>query len=79
METGTGRTCVYLRTALELDQAYGFRKFIVVVASLAIREGVLKTLRITREHFAQLCDNLPYRFYEHDSGNLARVRSVRPS
>ena len=74
METGTGKTYVYLRTALELCQTYGLRKFIIVVPSVAIREGVLKTLRITREHFAQLYDNLPYRFYEYDSGNLARVR-----
>ena len=74
METGTGKTYVYLRTALELYQSYGLRKFIVVVPSVAIREGVLKTLRITRNHFAQLYDNVPYRFYEYDSGNLARVR-----
>ena len=40
----------------------------------AIREGVPETLRITREHFAQLYDNVPDRFYRYDSGNLARVR-----
>ncbi len=79
METGTGKTYVYLRTLLELNRAYGFRKFIVVVPSVAIREGVLKTLRITREHFARLYDNVPYRFYEYDSGNLARVRQFAAS
>jgi type III restriction enzyme len=79
METGTGKTYVYLRTALELYQNYGFRKFIVVVPSVAIREGVLKTLRITRDHFAQLYNNLPYRFYQYDSGNLARVRQFATS
>ena len=79
METGTGKTYVYLRTALELFQTYGLRKFIIVVPSVAIREGVLKTLRITGEHFAQLYDNLPYRFYEYDSGNLARVRQFAAS
>ncbi len=79
METGTGKTYVYLRTLLELNRAYGFRKFIVVVPSVAIREGVLKTLRITREHFARLFDNVPYRFYEYDSGNLARVRQFAAS
>ncbi len=79
METGTGKTYVYLRTILELYQAYGFRKFIVVVPSVAIREGVLKTLRITRDHFNRLYDNLPYRFYEYDSGNLARVRQFAAS
>lgn len=74
METGTGKTYVYLRTMLELCKRFGLRKFIIVVPSVAIREGVLKTLQITREHFAQLYDNLPYRFYEYDSGNLAGVR-----
>jgi type III restriction enzyme len=79
METGTGKTYVYLRTALELYQRYGLRKFIVVVPSVAIREGVLKTLEITREHLAQLYENLPYRFYQYDSGNLARVRQFAAS
>jgi type III restriction enzyme len=79
METGTGKTYVYVRTALELNRAYGFRKFIVVVPSVAIREGVLKTLRITRDHFVGLYDNLPYRFYQYDSGNLARVRQFAAS
>ncbi|MBN1248715.1 MAG: DEAD/DEAH box helicase family protein [Anaerolineae bacterium] len=46
METGTGKTYVYLRTLMELHKAYGLRKFIVVVPSVAIREGVLKTLRM---------------------------------
>ena len=79
METGTGKTYVYLRTLLELNRAYGLRKFIVVVPSVAIREGVLKTLRITRDHFARLYDHVPYRFYEYDSGNLARVRQFAAS
>ncbi len=79
METGTGKTYVYLRTALELHQAYGFRKFIIVVPSVAIREGVLKTLRMTREHFARLYGNLPYRFYLYASENLARVRQFAAS
>ncbi len=47
METGTGKTYVYLRTALELNRRYGLRKFIVVVPSVAVREGVIKTLKIT--------------------------------
>jgi type III restriction enzyme len=79
METGTGKTYIYLRTALELHRAYGFRKVIVVVPSVAIREGVLKTLQVTAEHFSRLYDNLPYRFYEYDSGNLARVRQFAAS
>lgn len=74
METGTGKTYVYIRTALELHRRYGFRKFIVVVPSVAIREGVLKTLDVTRSHFRQIFDNVPYRFYEYDSASLAQVR-----
>jgi type III restriction enzyme len=74
METGTGKTYVYLRTALELFKRYGMRKFIVVVPSVAIREGVLKTLRITADHFATLYTNPVYRFYEYDSANLTQVR-----
>lgn len=74
METGTGKTYVYIRTALELYKRYGFRKFIVVVPSVAIREGVLKTLDVTRFHFRQIFDNAPYRFYAYDSASLAQVR-----
>jgi len=61
METGTGKTYVYLRTALELNQRYGMRKFIAVVPSVAIREGVLKTLQVTERHFRELYGNPVYR------------------
>ena len=74
METGTGKTYVYLRTALELHRRYGFRKYIIVVPSVAVREGVLKTLDITRRHFAELFDNTPYRFYAYDSSTLSQLR-----
>ena len=74
METGTGKTYIYLRTALELFRQYGIRKFIVVVPSVAIREGVLKTLQITESHFKELYDNLPYRYYVYDSMKLSQVR-----
>jgi type III restriction enzyme len=74
METGTGKTYVYLRTALELYRCYGLRKFIVVVPSVAIREGVLKTLQITEKHFQELYENLPYHYYIYDSANLTKVR-----
>ena len=74
METGTGKTYVYLRTILELFRCYGLRKFIVVVHSVAVREGVLKTLEITREHLSELYDNIPYRYYAYDSANPAQVR-----
>jgi len=74
METGTGKTYVYLRTALELFRQYGMRKFIVIVPSVAIREGVLKTLKITEKHFANLFGNTPYRYYVYDSSNLSQIR-----
>jgi type III restriction enzyme len=74
METGTGKTYVYLRTALELYRRYGLRKYVVVVPSVAIREGVLKTLQITEKHFHELYDNVPYRYYAYDSANLSQVR-----
>ena len=74
METGTGKTYCYLRTVLELGRKYGFRKFIIVVPSVAIREGVLKTFEITEKHFSQLYGNLPYEYYEYDSTNLSHVR-----
>lgn len=57
METGTGKTYVYLRTIHELNAKYNFKKFIIVVPSLAIKEGVLKNLKITKEHFASLYGN----------------------
>jgi len=54
METGTGKTYVYLRTIYELNAYYGFSKFIIVVPSIAIREGVQKSLEITHEHFQNI-------------------------
>lgn len=74
METGTGKTYVYLRTILELNQKYGFTKFIIVVPSVAIKEGVLKTLDITKEHFKQFYENLPYTYFPYKSDNLVMVR-----
>jgi len=74
METGTGKTYVYIRTILELFRRYGMRKFIVVVPSVAVREGVLKTLKITAKHLKALYGNPVYRYYVYDSGNLSQVR-----
>jgi type III restriction enzyme len=74
METGTGKTYVYLRTAIELYQRYGLRKYIIVVPSVAVREGVLKTLQVTRKHLAGLYAKPPYRYYVYASGKLAQVR-----
>ncbi len=74
METGTGKTYVYLRTILELHSRYGFRKFLVVVPSVAVREGVLKALQMAEQHFRSLYQNPPFRFYAYDSGKLSLVR-----
>ena len=74
METGTGKTYVYLRTALELSRRYGMRKFIIVVPSVAIREGVLKTLQVTHSHLREIYDNLAYRYYVYDSDSISQVR-----
>lgn len=75
METGTGKTYVYLRTAHELFRRFGLRKFIVVVPSIAVREGVLKTLKITDKHLKEIYGNPPYRFSVYDSANLSQVRT----
>ena len=74
METGTGKTYVYLRTIFELNAKYGFTKFIIVVPSIAIKEGVKKSLDITKEHFNMLYDNIPYDYFVYDSGKLSQVR-----
>lgn len=74
METGTGKTYVYLRTALDLFRRFALRKFIVVVPSVAIREGVLKTLEVTWKHLHELYENAPYRYSAYDSENLSQVR-----
>lgn len=60
METGTGKTYVYIGTALRLAEAYGLRKFVILVHSVAIRAGVLKTFEQTYEHFRSKFPNLPY-------------------
>ncbi len=79
METGTGKTYVYLRTALELNRRYGLRKFIVVVPSVAVREGVIKTLKITQDHLRALYDNVPYRYTVYDSKSIAKIRQFAQS
>ena len=74
METGTGKTYVYLRTIAELHLKYGFTKFVIVVPSVAIREGVLSSLRLLKEHIRDLYDGLQYDSYVYDSTPLTRVR-----
>lgn len=73
METGTGKTYVYLRTIFELNRRYGFTKFLIVVPSIAIREGVKKTIEQTREHFHQLYDGVAIKSFTYDSSDLSRL------
>jgi len=79
METGTGKTYVYLRSIFELSQRYGFRKFIIVVPSVAIREGVLKNIDITAEHFRALYNNLPFEHFVYDAKKVSRLRQFATS
>jgi type III restriction enzyme len=74
METGTGKTYVYLRTIFELSSRYGFQKFIIVVPSVAIREGVLKNIEVTADHFRALYNNPPFEHFVYDSAEVSRLR-----
>jgi len=83
METGTGKTYVYLRTIHELHKQYSFKKFIIVVPSLAIKEGVLKNLEITKEHFDIIYEKPVMNCFEFDpkkrslSKNFATTNSLQ--
>ncbi|MBI5366622.1 MAG: DEAD/DEAH box helicase family protein [Planctomycetes bacterium] len=79
METGTGKTYVYLRTVFELNRRYGFTKFVIVVPSVAIKEGVYKTLEITEDHFLALYAGAPFEYFLYDSGKLGQVRNFATS
>lgn len=72
METGTGKTYVYTRTIFELNKTYGWSKFIIVVPSIAIREGVKKSLEQTQEHFMDLYGK-KIRFFVYSSSNLGQI------
>ena len=74
METGTGKTYVYIRTMLQLNRRYGWSKFIIVVPSIAIREGVQKSLEITTEHFLEDYGKRP-RFFTYDSKQPHKLES----
>ena len=79
METGTGKTYVYLRTIFELNARFGFTKFVIVVPSVAIKEGVYKTLQITEDHFRGLYADTPFEYFLYDSGKLGQVRNFATS
>lgn len=74
METGTGKTYIYLRTIYELNVKYGFTKFIIIVPSIAIYEGVIKTEEITRDHFRSLYSNGTIHLIPYDGSRLSRIR-----
>lgn len=79
METGTGKTYVYLRTIFELSRRFGFQKFVIVVPSVAIREGVLKNIEITTDHFRAIYNNLPFEHFVYDAKKVNRLRQFATS
>jgi type III restriction enzyme len=74
METGTGKTYVYLRTIHELSIKYGFKKFVIVVPSIAIKEGVIKNLQITKDHFDLLYNNPKMDFHVYDPKKRGQLK-----
>ena len=78
MDTGTGKTYVYIKTIFELNKRYGWSKFIVVVPSIAIREGVYKTFQITQDHFMEHYGKKA-RFFVYNSQNLTELDNFSAS
>ena len=74
METGTGKTYVYIKTMFELNKQYGWSKFIIVVPSIAIREGVAKSFNMLEEHFMEYYGKKA-RWFVYNSGNLQQLDS----
>ena len=72
METGVGKTYTYIKTMYELNKHYGWSKFIVVVPSIAIREGVYKSFQVTQEHFAEEYGK-KIRFFIYNSAQLTEI------
>jgi type III restriction enzyme len=79
METGTGKTYVYLRSIFEMNRLYGFTKFIIVVPSIAVKEGVNKSLEITTKHFKEIYENISFDYFVYDSSKLSDVRNFATS
>ncbi|WP_400243219.1 DEAD/DEAH box helicase family protein [Niallia sp. JL1B1071] len=75
METGTGKTFVYLKSILEMNRKYGFTKFIIVVPSVAIKEGVMKTLQMTKDYFKTQMQGILYRAFMYDSSKLNNIQA----
>ncbi|MDD3927012.1 MAG: DEAD/DEAH box helicase family protein [bacterium] len=79
METGTGKTYIYLRTIFELNKLYGFKKFIIVVPSVAIREGVISSIDLMRDHFRGIYNSVPFDRFVYNSKDLSKVRQFATS
>ena len=79
METGTGKTYVYLRTVFELNRRCGFTKFVIVVPSIAIKEGVNKSLEMMGDHFRALYSGAPFDHFIYDSARMGQVRAFAAS
>jgi len=73
METGTGKTYVYLKSILKLNEQYGFKKFVIVVPSVAIREGVMKTYRITKDTFQPVLKEKAFNTFAYDSSKRGDI------
>ena len=73
METGTGKTYTYIKTMYELNERYGWTKFVVVVPSIAIREGVLKSFESMQEHFAQEYNGKRMQYFIYNSKQLSKI------
>ncbi len=79
METGTGKTYVYLRTIFELCQKYNFTKFVILVPSVAIREGVATSIRLMKDHFASLYSGTPFDWQIYSGKNAEEVQGFATS
>lgn len=75
METGTGKTYTYIKTMYELNRRYGWKKFMVIVPSVAIREGVKKTFEVTAEHFKDKYNGEQIRYFVYSSQRLEQVKN----
>jgi type III restriction enzyme len=79
METGTGKTYVYLRTIFELNQRCGFTKFVIVVPSVAIKESVYHSIQAMEEHSRALYSGVPFDYFLYDSAKPGPVRNFATS
>lgn len=79
METGTGKTYVYLKSIMEMHRQYGFSKFIIVVPTIPIKEGVYKSLQMTEAHMKEHYANINYKYFIYDSARLNEIRDFATS